>query len=347
MQEIKNFFILINNKYKLKMIINIISIIILINFLILIIGTLKDVFIYSFYYHLDYGHQIKVLDNNLYCHSLLFYTPIFLALFAIIKRKIGILEFTISIILASMAVKYNFFDTLHNLIKDTIIFDKLKEEGRTIINNQYTRIILYIVLIMTLFIQTLIKRTRTLSRIIICFVVTSCLITVTVFHIAIPMGMFKSVLEEKKESQRYEIENYSKEDLCKNKNCYYLYENGKIEVIYENLQINDFKKYSWAISQGIFLMKNNNKNTFSENVSVNEGFLFDYDILVMKKENEKYFTIIDNSSMRKYSRESEIMFSFLAIMAHLIWIFGSLVLLEFHYYKFKNRLKNKSNEVNK
>lgn len=344
-----NFLIKISESLKNKnfqLVINLISLFIIFRFVFTVLVTIKGVVIYDLNHHFDYEYQKMIVNNNLFTHSMLLYTPIFLCLFALIKRKIETIDFALSIIISYLFVQYQWFDLIHNLIQNTFIFDGLRASGRTVINNQYTRIIFYVLLIIALLIQTIRKKTRTLSRIMILFMTTSCLFTVTVFHIAIPMGIFKSVLQDKSQNQEYEIKNYSQKDICKIKNCYYLYENGNIEIISELEKLN-FQQYNWIIRKGIYFINQNKKEVFSEPVNVNAGFLFDYDILTMKKEENKFFTIIDSKSVRKFSRESEIMFSFLAIMAHFTWIFGTLILLEFHYYKFKKRIKNKIVEENK
>lgn len=320
-----------------QLVLSLLCIFIMMRFSFMVLGTIKGVFLYDIYNHFDYEYQKKIVNNNLFTHTLLLYLPIFLSFFAILKRKIGLKEFTLSLILSYLANKYQWFDIVHNVIKNTFIFDYLKSTGRTVINNQYTRIIFYLLFIFILLIQILRKKTRTLSRIMIFFITTSCLFTVTIFHIAIPMGIFKSVLEDKSQIQKYEVEKFTKEEICKVKNCYNISSLGQIEVISEKEKPDNFKQYEWIISKGIYLLNSKNETIFSEPVNVNAGFLFDYDIITLKKENDKYFTVIDNVSIRKFSRESEIMFSFLAIMAHFIWIFGGLVLLEFHYYKFKKR----------
>ena len=86
------------------------------------------------------------------------------------------------------------------------------------------------------------------------------------------------------------------------------------------------------------------KDTFAQAVNVKSEFLFEYNILAMKKKKIIIFISIDTKSMRKFSRESEINFSFLATLAHFIWMNG-IILLEFHYYKFNKRRKRlKKNE---
>lgn len=341
-----NFLNKITDLYKNKntqFILNLMCIFILVRFCFLVLATIKGVFVYDFYHHFDYEYQKKIDGNNLFTHTILLYTPIFLSFFSIVKRKVDIKDFTLSLILAYIANKYQWFDLIHNLIKNTFIFDYLRSTGRTVINNQYTRIIFYVLFIFILFIQIIRKKTRTLSRIMVFFITTSCLLTVTIFHVAIPMGIFKSVLEDKSQIQKYEVENNTKEEICKIKNCYNLFADGRLEIISEVNKPKDFKQYNWIISKGMYLIDSKKETIFSEPINVNEGFLFDYDIITLRKDKDKYFTVIDNVSMRKFSRESEIMFSFLAIMAHFIWIFGGLVLLEFHYYKFQKRsfLKNK------
>lgn len=337
--------LLLKNKH-LKLLMYMISIFVIVKIIVLTILTIKGVILYDFYYHSDYEYQKSIVTKNLYMHSLLLYTPIFISIIAIIKRKVGMLDFTVAFILSYFALKYNWFDIIHMTIEKTFIFDYIRQHGRTIINNQYTRIIIYILLIFILLIQLIIKKTRTLSRVMVFFMTTSCLLTVTVFHIAIPMGIFKEVLNEKSETQKYEIQNYSKEDICKRKNCYNLYESGKIEIISEFSRPKNLNQYERIINNGIYVINQDKQNVFSHYINVNAGFLFDYDIISMKKDGDKFFTIIDNVIMRKYSRESEIMFSFLAIMAHFVWIIGTMILLEFHEYKFKkHRQKNKNEEI--
>lgn len=323
-----------------QLIINLISIFIIVRFSFLFLKTISDVVSYTIYNHSDFKQQQKVVGNNLFLHSILLYIPIFLSLISICLKKIDLKHFVISLLLSYLALKYQWFDILHNAIKDTFIFDILRQHGRTVINNQYTRIICYLLLIILLIIQVAYKKHRSLSRIMVLLMTSSCLITVSVFHIAIPMGMFKYIVEDKTQLAQYEIENLEKKDICNNKSCYYLYPEGKVEIIKNTNHITDIQQYNYIISKEMYFINVQKKSSYSEAVNVNSGFLFDYDIITMKKEGDKYFTTIDNISLRKFSRESEIMFSFLAIMAHFVWIFGGLVLLEFHNYKFKKRASN-------
>lgn len=323
-----------------QLIINLVCIFILVKFIFLFLNTVTSVFSYTLYHHTDLKAQEKVVGNNLFLHSILLYIPIFLSVIAIFVKKVQLKHFIFSLLLAHIALKYQWFDILHNIIKDTFIFDSIRAKGRTIINNQYTRIICYLTVIIILFSQVLIKKYRSLSRIFILLITVSCLTTITIFHVAVPMGMFKYIVLDKTQLAQYDIENRNKNDVCKFKNCYYLYENGKAEIITQRQKVDNLDSYNWVISKSIHHMKSNNTNVYSEAVSVNSGFLFDYDIITMKKESDKYFTTIDTTTLRKFSRESEIMFSFLAIMAHFTWIIGGLMLLEFHYYKFKKRVEN-------
>lgn len=340
LQKISDFF----NHKTTKLVISLVALFFIIRFSFIVLGTIKGVIIYDIYHQFDYNYQKNVVGNNLFTHSMLLYTPIFLSFITLFKRKISLVDFAIALLLSYMAIQNEWFDYIHNFIQNSFIFDKLKESGRTVINNQYTRIIFYILLIVGLLIQVLRKKTRTISKIMILIMTTSCLFTVTVFHVAIPMGMFKAVLKDKEQNQKFEIENYSPQEICKTRNCYNVYENGNLEIISE-VEKTDFKQYDRILYKGIYIMNQQHLGTFSEAVAVNVGFLFDYDIITMKKEGDKYFTTVDNKSIRKFSRESEIMFSFLAIVAHFIWIFGTLILIEFHNYKFKKRAEKTLLEV--
>lgn len=330
-----------------KLVIDLISIFIFVKFSFLFIQTIGSVLSYTIYHHFDLSTQEKVVGNNLFLHSILLYIPIFLSALSLFIKRIELKHFTLSLLFSYMALKYQWFDVLHNLIKDKFIFDIVRQHGRTVINNQYTRILCYFLLIIILLIQVIYKKYRSLSRIIVLIITMSCLFTVSIFHIAIPMGMFKYIVEDKVQLSQYQIENLEKKDICKMKNCYYLYPDGAVKVITNNNNIKSFEDYKLTISKAIYFIEQKKATSYSEAVNVNSGFLFDYDIITIKKEDNKYFTTIDNSSLRKFSRESEIMFSFLAIMAHFTWIMGGLILLEFHYYKFKKRSEKISNKEEK
>lgn len=336
----------IYHQQNIQLVMNLICVFIIVKFLFIILMTIKGVFNYTFYHHLDSEYQKEIVNKNLFTHTILLYTPIFLSFFAIIKKKIGLKEFTLAIIFSYLSNRFQVFDLIHSYIQNSFIFDYIRSKGRVIINNQYTRIVFYISLILILFLQVLIKKTRTLSRIMVLMITTSCLITVVIFHIAVPMGVFKSVLDDKTEVQKYEIENLKKEDVCKFKKCYKI-TNNQVEIISKNKKPENLKQYEFIINKGMYLINKEENYIFSESVNVNAGFLFDYDIITMKKEGSSFFIIIDDLSMRKFSRESEIMFSFLAIVAHFVWIFGGLLLLEFHYYKLKKRMLLEKEKDNK
>lgn len=335
LKKVKDLF---EHKY-VKGFIDLLSIFILIKFLMSFLIPIKEVFSYNINHQFEYEYQKEVVQNILYSHTILLYTPIFLSIICLIKRKIGFKEFTLSFILAYFANQYGWFNIIHNFLEQTPIFDVLKQNGRTTINNQYTRIIFYILDILFLLFLVVRKKTRTLSRVIILLVTTSCLLTVSIFHVAIPMGMFKSVQKDKSEIAEYEIKNYPKEVVCATRNCYEVSFDGKIKTINEIESLNDFNEYEWVIKKGNYLMSQNHKDTFAQAVNVRSKFLFEYNILSMKLEKNGFFIVIDPKSMRKFSRESEITFAFLATLAHFIWIFGALILLEFHYYKFNKKRK--------
>jgi len=329
---------LYENKY-VKIFIDLLLIFIFVKFIMSFLTPIKEVISYNIFHQFDYNFQKEVVKDILYSHTVLLYTPIFLSLISICKKKVGFKELVYCLILSSLANHFKWFDIIHNFFEEISIFEILKQNGRTAINNQYTRIIFYILNISILTFLVFRKKTRTLSRIIILFITTSCLLTISIFHIAIPMGMFKSVQKDKSEIAEYEIKNYPKEVICSNKNCYEISFDGKIKVINEVEELTSFNEYKWVIEKGNFLMIKNNKDTFAQAVNVKSEFLFEYNILAMKKENNHFFISIDTKSMRKFSRESEITFSFLATLAHFIWIIGGIILLEFHYYKFNKRRK--------
>lgn len=335
LQKIKN---LLSNKY-VKNFYDLALLFILIKFVMSFIIPIKEVISYNINHQFEYEYQKNVVKNILYSHTILLYTPIFLSMICLFKRKIGFKEFTISFLLGYFANEYGVFNIIHNFLETTPIFDILRQNGRTTINNQYTRIIFYFINILLLLFLVARKKTRTLSRIMILLITSSCLFTVSIFHVAIPMGMFKAVQKDKADISEYEIKNYPKEVSCENKNCYEIYFNGKVKVIKETKELGSLNEYSWVIDKGNYLMNKNNKDTFAQAVNIKSEFLFEYNIMAMKKEDNHYFVTIDPFSMRKFSRESEITFAFLATLAHFIWIFGGLILLEFHYYKFNQRRK--------
>ena len=238
---------------------------------------------------------------------------------------------------------YELMDSyLHPFLFNTGIYNFLLRKNQTILNPQYTKIILYIILLSVLGIMVIYKKTRTLDRLIMFFMGSSVLVTLILFHTAIPSGFFVLAKNQAVKEVLNQLNTVSAQEMCKNNNCFVLDKNNKSTSLTGN-DYSNYKTYDWFILNA----KKDLESSPSQTVAIQavgdfSNQRFDYIIMAIKKVEinkvENFLVFADENKMKPYSRQSEIWFSFLTTAAHSIWIFGSLLLIFFHKYRFKKKL---------
>lgn len=329
------------NKDKINYTINFISYIIVYWYSFLSVFYFIKIFKSGFgEYLLDYNNLLYTLGLAFKIHSTVLIVGMILSYMLIVKRSFSISMLASAIVLSYFFHGYEFIDnTIHPLLFSTGIYNFLLRDGQHILNPQYTKIFLFLISLFILLSLSIIKKYRTIDRIFFTIITCVILTTTLLFHYAIPMGMFK-VARNSMENELIEKSKYiSNDDLCINKSCFYFDENYKIIKSVDSEKEIYIKRYSYYFNTAFFLLNNKEykKDYYISSLGDFSNQRFDYIIALTKKTNNGYVAILDDSVMKKISRNSELWFSFLASCAHFIWIFGGSYLLMAH----KNRINKR------
>lgn len=278
----------------------------------------------------DLDNLIIVQHKIARVHGSILMTPIFLAMIMLCTKKMKIWHLALAIIMGFNFDSYQFFDNvIHPFLYKLHIFDFLLRSGQTVVNPQYTKILFYLVLLLGLTLQSIIKKYRSVDRIFMTLILSVVLGTTVIFHFAIPMGMFKIGKKDLEYALIEKVKYEPKNILCEKKECFTL--NSDLQTLdpINNEQEKIFKNYSF------FIKKVTPQLTlldpyFSISLGNFQGQGFDYIITVLQKTPTGYFLVYDKYASNKLSRHSEIWFSFLSTCAHFFWLYGGIGLLFLH-----------------
>lgn len=290
----------------------------------------------------QYNIMIESLSSVFYTHSSLIMVPLFLMFFLLFSKKLTLFYVGLSFVLSFGFNSYHFLDeTIHPVLTSFGIYNSLLRDNQTILNPQYSKLILYILLILIMFTLSLIKKTRTLDRIFILLIALSVLLTTVIFHFALPMGMFKYIKNREEITLMENVKKLELKQVCDKKNCFII--NQDKEII-ENINNSDevlLEKYNYYIDYVLSDdrdVPNDKKGFYRASLGDFRGLRFDYIITVVTplfdESSLYYLVVMDKDVLKGYSRQSEIWFSYLTSVAHFIWIFGGVFLLFLHKRRF-------------
>lgn len=335
------------DKSKLNKIINFISLIVILWSALIIISGIATIMINTVQGNIYSNTSLIFLQQKISrVHGSLLMVPMFIGLFMVFIKKLKLWHLAISIAGGFLLDSYQFLDhTIHPFLFSLHIYDFLLRSGQTILNPQYTKIFIFLVILIVLIIQSFIKKYRSVDRIFLSLIVSSVLVTTLIFHFALPMGMFKIAKKELENSLIEKIIFQDKKLLCEIRECFVLDDSFKIISQSNSANTETFKNYSFFIAQ-VAPQLNENNRFFSTSLGDFQGQGFDYIITVLEKTNDNYFLVYDKKASNKVSRHSEIWFAFLSATAHLIWVYGGLALLFLHkqvmFRKLSPRLNKES-----
>lgn len=286
----------------------------------------------------------KTLAHIFPVHAALLMVPIYLMLFALFRKHFKFWYWVVATIGGFIIPSYELFDNyLHPLLFSFHIFDFILRPGQHILNPQYTKLFVYFILSAILLFLNIRKKTRSADRIFVLLISGVVLVTTLIFHIAVPMGFFNDVRHEVNYNIAREASAESEDVLCQNRDCFWL--DNNFNLLKKNDVANPqlLKTYSYFLDGGKQSLQNE-KQVYTFPLGDFQGQRFDYIIPAMKKTDSGYFVMMDENVMKKYSRNSEIWFAFLASAAHGIWIFGGMSLMFLHKQRFFRKLSPRMNK---
>lgn len=276
----------------------------------------------------------ELADKVVSVHANLLTLGFLLTLFVVIKKRITLINFGIILFVSWFLNVYELMDEqLHPLLMHTGIFSAFLRPGISELNPQYTRLLLFLLSTIVLFILSYRNKTRTIDRSFILLINISMIVTTFIFHLAIPMGVLKYAKEDRLNTYVENMIELPNEFFCKKKTCIFFnekFEEKNEKFIGQRDLANQFSGFV-SYSKQFFEDKNNLEfpvyGSAGDFVGTNSIF---HACLLKDKE---FICAFDNEAMKNYGLISKTMFAFLVSIAHAVWIFGGIYLLSMH----KNR----------
>lgn len=273
----------------------------------------------------------RLLSEIFPIHSQLLMAPLILGAIMIFKKKMTLWHVAIALLFSFFIPSYELFDEhIHTFLFSLHLYDFLLQPGQQVLNPQYSRILFFVLLFSILLIQCVVKKTRSVDKIFITLILGVVLITTMIFHIALPMGMFKIAKHEAEQVLMQNVQNYNENSLCFDKHCYYLDHNFNVIKAFNNTDMNILKNYQYVLPSKKNEMEYKHVSIISASLGNFKEKGFAYMIFAMKKIPDGYFVVIDEDVLKKTAKHNEIWFSFLSTMAHGLWFYGGIFLLFLH-----------------
>lgn len=312
--------------------VRIVSVVIILWSIVLISSAVWDIVdaaIHENFYTMS--NLITLQQSISYVHGSLLMTTLFLGFQVIFTKKIKSWNIATAICCGFYLETYQFFDNvIHPLLFSLHMYDFLLREGQKILNPQYTKILFFFITTIILFYQCCRLRLRSVDKIFCLLILSVVLATTTIFHFAVPMGMFKMAKKELENNLVERIIFQRKELLCKDKHCFEINSDLVLKAKSVNSDMQIFENYKFIIPYAIQHFNHSNQKFYTKSLGNFQSQGFDYIIAAVEKNNNSYFVVFDTLAANKVSRHSEIWFSFLSVMAHSCWFYGGMFLLFLH-----------------
>ncbi len=292
---------------------------------------------------------LKDLSNTSFLiHSKMITLGFVLLLILLFKKSLNLIQFTLTVIAVFLLPIYEWIDIYgHETVFNLGVYNSIMREGATQVNPQYTRIVLFILGFIALFVMVLMKKTRTMDRVFMFLIAGSMIVTTFFFHIAIPMGTLKLSKDEKIKSFYTELIEVPIGYACRNKNCYVFDLQFKQES--KKILLNSIKEED----QDVFISEakkyfSNDKNKnypYLKSVGNFVGTDTTFSACIFRAKENKFLCTFDNQQMISQGFLAKIWFALLTAIAHFFWIFFGFGLLFLHkYYKIQKIVTSKMNQ---
>ncbi len=273
----------------------------------------------------------SLADNIVSVHAKLLTLGFLLAVFIVVKKRITLINFSVILFISWFLGLYEFMDKyVHPLLMNTGIFSSFLRSGATELNPQYTRLTLFLLATIILFVLSYRNKTRTIDRSFILLINLSMVVTTFIFHLAIPMGLLKYTKEERLNTYVTNAQELPVEFFCKNKTCIFFDEKfeEKTEKFIGNREMSE--QYSGFVNYSKEFFSHNENLVYPVYGNAGDfvGSTSTFQLCLFK--DKEFICAFDNNSMKNYGTLSKAIFAFLVSIAHGIWIFGGLLLLAMH-----------------
>jgi len=320
--------------------IDLIALLCLLGILIFTLFHISDAIILINNEYLVKDIELKFKDL-IWIHSGFLNFGIILCIYAIFFKTINYKRYLVLFLIAFLSGMYAFIDhTLHPYLRGMGFYDFLMRGGQTVSNPQYTRLLIYFIVITLLGFILLFKKQRNLFRFFSLFISGSIVFTVMLFHVAMPMGYFSYLKNQEMNRKVTELNQVSVGEICDVTKCIMYDEDWNI--LFKDAGLSDNFEISYEASRkNVENILNNQPDIdyVRAELSTFDNSNFDYALSIMLRTENGYMWIIDDELIKEYSRIAELVFAILALMANTMWIFLFGLMMVFHQNKKIYKLK--------
>lgn len=305
----------------------------IISFCFIIYNVLQIIINISNNHFNSYENAYYLSNQSLYIHVIMITFPMLLLLISAFFKKINFIHIGLCLLFSFVFNVYELINEIHYYIN---FLYPIKMQG----NSQYTRLIIYGLILLLFSYKFFIKKEKTIHRRFILIMNIAVLMTLSIFHILLPMGVLKY---EKKAIENRMIQEMnissSPEKYCLYRSCFFTDKT----LVYKGKLEGDYINWPYYIKQnnldGRIKFLNNNEAITSIATPVLQKENFDFDVIAIRKNSENNFLVAIDKQGKYIARIVETVFSTLSAIAHLVWVYGCLFLIFFHERKFSKNQK--------
>lgn len=292
---------------------------------------------------------LKELSNSSFLiHSKMITLGFVLLVILLFKRSLNLIQFTLTVVAVFLLPIYEWIDLYgHETVFNLGLYNPIMREGATQVNPQYTRIVLFILGFIALFVMVILKKTRTIDRAFMFLIAGSMIITTFLFHVAIPMGTLKLSKDEKIKAFYTELIEVPIGYACRNKNCYVFdlqFKQESKKILLDSIKEEDQDTFI-AEAKKYFSNGKNKNYPYLKSVGNFIGTDTTFSACIFRARENKYLCTFDNQQMISQGLLAKIWFALLTAIAHFTWIFFGFGLLFLHkYHKIQKIVTTRMNQ---
>lgn len=281
----------------------------------------------------DKSGSLILLDMQMHTFSLV------LCVLVIFRRQIGLLDVSVALALAA-ASRWggkDFFTTVvHPFFLEHAIYPQWLGKGSSAAqSHQYAKVLIGAVVAVALGLMLLVRRWRTIDRLYVWLIGSSVLVTTVLFHFMIREAIFESRAHQKA-VMALAVEapkDWIFKAMCQHQKLecheatlsggYPVTGNATLDAETRRM-IDSTRGYAGA--------------TFSYSASVPlSGGLNDYHVIYHWTSSSSYRMAVEREQWHRTLQKFQLIYSWIGIPAHLLWIGGGLYLLYWHRRRFAKR----------
>jgi hypothetical protein len=274
-------------------------------------------------------------DGWIMTEQFLFHVPLFMAIIALFRRKLGLIELMVVTVVGHWLNEFNFFPQIvHGILFDNDLYPKAFKAPNGAVNVQYAILLVYFAIVPAIYGFALRKRTRTISRVFAALIITATLGTTLLFHKLVVEADLITTVDRARNERLAVMETAVTLPSEKDFQAFCTLLKTDCATLASD---QPFTLGSPEMADAARSIHTNAMNTGKDKVVVpfkgRVGVLtkdLRGSMLVYARAGSSYRVILDNTSYNHFVWDHKVQFAILMSVAHLVWAYGGYLLLAFH-----------------